>query len=188
MNCGLSQHSGSGLPAQILGVLFGADEYMPTMAFEEFLKSYSKPGITKAVQAEGLAEKPTGKAMREALMAHVGDKRWVPEPATFAAGLPEWKTKLENQAARLAARARLAAQMDEEEGDSYFDTDVTTDSEEDENCEEGGDPDEGQTDQESLSDGDESSHHSTIPDDPRIPSALTELARAMPDRLEVIMV
>ena len=188
MNCGLSQHSGSGLAAQILGVLFGADAYMPTMAFEEFLKSYSKPGITKAVQAEGLAEKPTGKAMREALMAHVGDKRWVPEPATFAAGLPEWKTKLENQAARVAARARLAAQMDEEEGDSDFDTDVTTDSEEDENCEERVDLDEDQTDQESLSDGDESAQHATIPDDPRIPSELTELARAMPDRLEVIMV
>ena len=42
-NCTLSQHSGSGLPAQIMGLLFHADAHIPSMADEAFLKTFSKP-------------------------------------------------------------------------------------------------------------------------------------------------
>ncbi|MEN3177460.1 ParB/RepB/Spo0J family partition protein [Gluconobacter sp. OJA] len=93
LNCDVSMHSGSGLPAQLVGVLFGADQKMPSMAFEAFLKCYSKPGITKAVQAEGLAPQNTGKEMRAALMNHVGEGHWLPEVASFAQAQDVWTQK-----------------------------------------------------------------------------------------------
>ncbi|MBF0859664.1 ParB/RepB/Spo0J family partition protein [Gluconobacter sp. LMG 31484] len=93
LNCDVSMHSGSGLPAQLVGVLFGADQKMPSMAFEAFLKCYSKPGITKAVQAEGLAPQNTGKEMRAVLMNHVGEGHWLPEVASFAQAQDVWTQK-----------------------------------------------------------------------------------------------
>lgn len=93
LNCDVSMHSGSGLPAQLVGVLFGADQKMPSMAFEAFLKCYSKPGITKAVQAEGLAPQNTGKEMRAVLMNHVGEGHWLPEVASFAQAQNVWTQK-----------------------------------------------------------------------------------------------
>ncbi|MBF0856556.1 ParB/RepB/Spo0J family partition protein [Gluconobacter oxydans] len=93
LNCEVSMHSGSGLPAQLVGILFGADQKMPSMAFEPFLKCYSKSGITKAVQAEGLAPQNTGKEMRAALMNYVGEGHWLPEVASFAQAQDVWTQK-----------------------------------------------------------------------------------------------
>ncbi|GCD60720.1 chromosome partitioning nuclease protein ParB [Acetobacter pasteurianus NBRC 3280] len=190
MNCEVSMHSGSGLPAQILGVLFNADAHMPTMAFEDFLKTYSKPGITKAVQAEGLEEKPTGKAMREALMAHVGEKRWVPEPATFATGIPAWKAKIKKQAARAAARAQLDAQTEEDDEIDDQSSDMEHCDEQDvaEADEETLTPEEDVSADDTSSVSETTSSHTELPDDPRIPTQLAELARKMPEHLEIIMV
>ncbi|WP_148300149.1 hypothetical protein [Acetobacter papayae] len=71
-NCTISQHSGSGLTAQIMGLLFDADAQMPNMAFDDFLKCFSKPGIMEAGKALKLLPRNTGKEMRNAIMAHVG--------------------------------------------------------------------------------------------------------------------
>ncbi|GCD54407.1 hypothetical protein NBRC3188_3104 [Acetobacter pasteurianus NBRC 3188] len=190
MNCEVSMHSGSGLPAQILGVLFNADAHMPTMAFEDFLKTYSKPGITKAVQAEGLEEKPKGKAMREALMAHVGEKRWVPEPATFAAGIPAWKAKIKKQAARAAARAQLDAQTEEDDeiDDQSSDMELCDEQDVAEADEKTLTPEEDVSADDTSSVSETTSSHTELPDDPRIPAQLAELARKMPEHLEIIMV
>ncbi|MFT8718486.1 ParB N-terminal domain-containing protein [Acetobacter sp.] len=194
MNCEVSMHSGSGLPAQLLGVLFGADAHMPNMAFEAFLKTYSKPGITKAVKAEGLEEKPTGKAMREALMGHVGEGRWVPEAAGFGEGIAAWKEELARKAKSAAARAKLQAELEDEDEQ---DEDVAESEDLGEEIE-GGDgegsedlapleavapADEPETDEEPPA-----APLSERPADPRIPRELTELARAMPDHFEVVMV
>ncbi len=111
-NCDVSLHSGSGIAAQLLGVLFDADVQMPNMAFDEFLKTFSKAGITTAVEAEGLAAQSTGKLMRAALIAHVGEGRWVPEAAGFAQSTAAWKAKLAKDAHHAA---RLAA--DDDDGD-----------------------------------------------------------------------
>ncbi|MCE2576717.1 ParB/RepB/Spo0J family partition protein [Komagataeibacter sp. FNDCR2] len=97
-NCDVSPYDGSGPQALLLGVLFGADSYMPNMANEEFLKTYSKPGITKALKVEGLAELQTGKLMRAALMNHVGEGgHWVPDAAGFATALEQWTQKLDRR-------------------------------------------------------------------------------------------
>ncbi|GBQ81233.1 ParB N-terminal domain-containing protein [Asaia bogorensis] len=101
-NCGIGFHTASGLSAQLLGVHFNADAYMPSLAFEEFLKTYSKPGITKAVQALGLAEQATGKLMRASLINHVGQGHWVPPEAGFAQAVDVWRAQAAEEARRLA--------------------------------------------------------------------------------------
>lgn len=113
-NCDVSLHSGSGIAAQLLGVLFDADVQMPNMAFDEFLKTFSKAGITTAVEAEGLAAQSTGKLMRAALIAHVGEGRWVPEAAGFAQSTATWKAKLAKDAHHAA---RLAVHAEDDDGD-----------------------------------------------------------------------
>lgn len=190
MNCDVSMHSGSGMPAQLLGVLFGADALMSNMAFEEFLKTYSKPGITKVMKAEGLEEKPTGKAMREALLAHVGKGRWVPEAAGFSEAIPAWKAELARKAKSAAARTEFKARMKEEivEVDDTEEEEVVDEEESDDRA-----PVE-LIEPADSPDADEGS--SAIPAapvskcqvDPRIPRELTELARAMPDHFEVVTV
>lgn len=112
-NCGVSLHSGSGITAQLMGVLFDADSQMPNMAFEDFLKTMSKPGLTKAVQEAGLETGPkdTGKVMRAAMIAHLGEGRWVPPAAGFAQAVPVW-------AGKVAAFASIAEDEEDEDEDA----------------------------------------------------------------------
>ncbi|WP_231098572.1 hypothetical protein [Gluconobacter oxydans] len=114
LNCEVSMHSGSGVPAQLVGVLFGADQKMPSMAFEAFLKCYSKPGITKAVQAEGLAPQNTGKEMRAVLMNHIGEGHWLPEVASFAQAQDVWAQKQKKKQAKIR---ELESVVDDEDLD-----------------------------------------------------------------------
>jgi ParB/RepB/Spo0J family partition protein len=104
-NCTISQHSGSGVTAQLMGLLFDADAQMPNMAFDDFLKCFSKPGIMEAGKALNLLPRNTGKEMRTAIMAHVGPEgRWVPEQAGFGPAMEIWK-------AELAAMERTAEKL-----------------------------------------------------------------------------
>ncbi|MFT9159467.1 MAG: ParB/RepB/Spo0J family partition protein [Acetobacter sp.] len=130
MNCGVSLHSGSGLSAQIMGLMFDADAHMPSMAFEDFLRCYSKPGIMNAGQALGLASQETGKAMRQAILAHVGqDGRWVPEAAGFTDAVQAWKAQIEYATRQAAAWAAADGDDTEEEfPEDGDDADVEGDS------------------------------------------------------------
>lgn len=120
-NCTISQHSGSGLTAQLMGLLFDADAQMPNMAFDDFLKCFSKPGIMEAGKALNLLPRNTGKEMRAAIMAHVGvEGRWVPEQAGFERAIAAWKEKLGRMAWKLGADNSLADDAvddDEEDGE-----------------------------------------------------------------------
>lgn len=120
-NCTISQHSGSGLTAQLMGLLFDADAQMPNMAFDDFLKCFSKPAIMEAGKALKLLPRNTGKEMRTAIMAHVGaDGRWVPEQAGFGPAIDEWKAELNamvRNAERLASLRGGHEADDEEEGE-----------------------------------------------------------------------
>ncbi|MBO1326196.1 ParB/RepB/Spo0J family partition protein [Acetobacter sp. TBRC 12305] len=139
-NCTVSLHSGSGLPAQIMGLLFNADAHMPSMAFEDFLKCYSKPGIMNAGQGLGLAAHETGKGMRQAILAHVGqDGRWVPAAAGFTQGVAAWEAEF----AKKAAQAAAWNADDEEDGleDAEEDDRVEIDDVEDTATQEGGEED-----------------------------------------------
>jgi hypothetical protein len=144
-NCTISQHSGSGLTAQLMGLLFDADAQMPNMAFDDFLKCFSKPAIMEAGKALKLLPRNTGKEMRTAIMAHVGaDGRWVPEQAGFGPAIDEWKAELTamvRNAERLASMRGGHEADDEEEGE--FDHLLTVEEELYETGQEG--PDEAET-------------------------------------------
>jgi ParB/RepB/Spo0J family partition protein len=120
-NCTISRHSGSGVTARLMGLLFNADAQMPNMAFEDFLKCFSKPGIMEAGKALNLLPRNTGKEMRNAIMAHVGPEgRWVPEQAGFGPAAEDWKAKLGDIARRSEMLASLTddhEDADEEEGE-----------------------------------------------------------------------
>jgi ParB family chromosome partitioning protein len=76
--------SGSGLVARLAGTAIGADTYLPNMATEEFLKCLSKAGIQRAVSAQGMAPRNTGREMRAALVKAVGEGTYVHPSARFA--------------------------------------------------------------------------------------------------------
>ncbi|NVN38743.1 chromosome partitioning protein ParB, partial [Komagataeibacter swingsii] len=67
----------------LVGHIVKADDHLPAMADENFLKTLSKSGITKAIKAEGILPRNTGKEMRRALMDHVGQGIWVHPAARF---------------------------------------------------------------------------------------------------------
>jgi hypothetical protein len=118
-NCTISRHSGSGVTARLMGLLFDADAQMPNMAFDDFLKCFSKPGIMEAGKALKLLPRNTGKEMRHAIMAHVGaDGRWVPEQAGFGPAVEDWKAKLADMARRSEMLASLTSDDEGEEEDS----------------------------------------------------------------------
>ncbi|NHN86514.1 ParB/RepB/Spo0J family partition protein [Acetobacter musti] len=73
----------SGEWSVLVGHIVNADARLPTMADEDFLKTLSKPGITKVVQAEGILPRNTGKEMRKALMDRAGQGIWVHPEARF---------------------------------------------------------------------------------------------------------
>ncbi|MBR0560484.1 ParB/RepB/Spo0J family partition protein [Neokomagataea anthophila] len=105
MNCEVSAHSGSGKAALLLGCLFEADRVMPHMAHEDFLKAYSKAGITAVAEALTLEPQDTGKATRAAVLNAVGGGYWVPEVARFASTKTAWSDALRADAERAARDA-----------------------------------------------------------------------------------
>jgi hypothetical protein len=121
-NCTISQHSGSGVTAQLMGLLFDADAQMPNMAFDDFLKCFSKPGIMEAGKGLNLLPRNTGKEMRTAIMAHVGpDGRWVPEQAGFGPAAESWKVKLAAMQRTAEKLASLGAAQDGDDETGEFD-------------------------------------------------------------------
>ena len=76
--------TGSGTVARIAGASIRADDYLPNMAHDDFLTKLSKNGITRAVQAEKLLPRNTGKEMRAALKEHVRQGIYIHPAAWFA--------------------------------------------------------------------------------------------------------
>ena len=121
-NCTISQHSGSGVTAQLMGLLFDADAQMPNMAFDDFLKCFSKPGIMEAGKTLDLLPRNTGKEMRTAIMAHVGlEGRWVPEQAGFGPAIEEWKLNLADMVRRAEMLSSLSGHDDGDDENGEFD-------------------------------------------------------------------
>jgi ParB family chromosome partitioning protein len=84
LNCSKGWH-GSGLVARIAGEAIGADQYLPNMADDEFLKTLSKAGIQRTAREAGVPVLPqTAKEIRAALLRHVGQGRFVLPQARFA--------------------------------------------------------------------------------------------------------
>ncbi|QQX92575.1 ParB/RepB/Spo0J family partition protein (plasmid) [Gluconobacter sphaericus] len=177
MNCEVSMHSGSGMAAELLGCLFNADAHMPTMADEDFLKTYSKPGITKAVQAHGLAPLNTGKEMRAALLNAVGDGHWVPEAAGFAQATGVWTEEVRNRQARRAKWAALTDDLEDEDEDGLecADPEDLENVMDEEGGEDAGDPD--------VTDDEPAEKPDLV-----VPQELVAMQAAMGGRLEILRI
>jgi len=119
VSCASEGQEKSGDPALLLGVLFEANRHLPDFSDEEFLKSYSKGGIIKALRVEGIAPRNTGKEMRAVLVTHLAGARWVPDVARFETVLPAWRDK----ATEAATRAASDVGEDDENDDCPFETD-----------------------------------------------------------------
>ncbi len=76
--------TGSGAVGRIAGSSIKADGYLPNMAHDDFLTKLSKDGITRAVQAEKILPRNTGKEMRAALKEHVRQGIYIHPAAWFA--------------------------------------------------------------------------------------------------------
>ncbi|MBF0889494.1 ParB N-terminal domain-containing protein [Gluconobacter cadivus] len=177
MNCEISMHTGSGMAAELLGCLFNADAHMPSMADEDFLKTYSKPGITKAVQAHGLVPLNTGKEMRAALLNAVGDGHWVPETAGFAQAIGAWTEEVREQQARRAQWVGLKDELEDGDEDDLN----CADAEDLENVmdEEGG---------EDAGEPDVTENEPTETRDLVVPQELVAMQAAMEGRMEILRV
>jgi len=77
--------SQSGPVARIAGDAIGADAHLPNMATAEFLSCLSKAAAEDVAVGLDVPVQPTGKATRGAVIARVGEGRWVYPAALFAA-------------------------------------------------------------------------------------------------------
>ena len=77
--------SQSGPVARIAGDAVGADNHLPNMATAEFLSCLSKAAVEGVALGLHVPVQPTGKATRGAVVARVGEGRWIYPPALFAA-------------------------------------------------------------------------------------------------------
>lgn len=110
--------SSSGLAARHAGVVAGADEYLPTMATEEFLICLSKPAITAAAREHGLAPGNRAKDTRASMIRTFDQRTYVHPAARFALTGEELAAEAE--------RTRLTASVEEEPSDGS-DADETLD-------------------------------------------------------------
>lgn len=76
-------NSQSGMGARHAGTAIGADGYLPNMATSEFLSCLSKQAMQGTASANGVAPRNTGKETRAAMIAQVGQGRFVHPAALF---------------------------------------------------------------------------------------------------------
>jgi len=120
--------SGSGAVARLAGDAIGADAHLPNMATAEFLSALSKAATEGVAIGLGVPVQPTGKATRGAVIARVGEGRWVYPQAVFS-GAAE---VMAEQVARESRRAHWLAGGTDAEADepngTPLDEDLSDDS------------------------------------------------------------
>ena len=76
-------HGDSGAVARIAGDALGANQYLPNMATDDFLKCLSKTAMERAATALNVLPRQTGKATRAALIEHIGQATYILPAARF---------------------------------------------------------------------------------------------------------
>ena len=76
--------SQSGPVARIAGDAVSADNHLPNMATADFLACLSKAAVEGVAVGLNVPVQPTGKATRGAVVARVGEGRWIYPQATFS--------------------------------------------------------------------------------------------------------
>ncbi|MDA8252903.1 MAG: hypothetical protein M0Z28_27570, partial [Rhodospirillales bacterium] len=112
---GMSQ---SGEVARVAGDAIGADRFLPNMATDDVLKCLSKAGIERAATDAGVPALPkTGKEIRAALIAHVGEGTYVLPAARFALSREEVADLQQRIASDEAGRFVVEPLEDDERGE-----------------------------------------------------------------------
>ncbi len=81
--------SQSGIVARIAGETIGADGFLPNMAQDDVLSCLSKPALEALATSQNVRPRPRAKETRAAVIAHVGDGRFVLPAARFALSAEE---------------------------------------------------------------------------------------------------
>ena len=112
---GMSQ---SGVVARVAGDAIGADRFLASMANDDFLKCLSKAGIERAATEAAVPLLPkTGKEIRAALIAHVGEGTYVLPAARFALSREEVADLQQRIASDEAGRFVVEPLEDDERGE-----------------------------------------------------------------------
>jgi len=88
--------SGSGAVACLAGDAVGADAHLPNMATPDFLSCLSKAAVEDVAVGLSVPVQPTGKATRGAVIARVGEGRWIYPAAAFAGAAPTGRDQAED--------------------------------------------------------------------------------------------
>ncbi len=102
--------SRSGMGARHAGMAIDADAYLPNMATSEFLSCLSKQAMQGTASANGVAPRNTGKETRAAMIAQVGQGRFIHPAALFPP-----------TAAELQARRHPGSLVEDEDLDGELD-------------------------------------------------------------------
>jgi len=114
--------SGSGALARLAGDAIGADAHLPNMANAEFLSCLSKAATEGVAIGLGVPVQPTGKATRGAVIARVGEGRWVYPQAVFSGTAEAMADRIAGRTDAEAVGAD-SAPLDEDLGDDGLDED-----------------------------------------------------------------
>lgn len=81
--------SNSGLVSRLAGEAIGADEFLPNMGSEDFLRCLSRQAIEASCAEAGVQPRPKVRETRAALVEHFATEHFVHPSARFAPGLEE---------------------------------------------------------------------------------------------------
>lgn len=110
--------SDSGAVARLAGDVIGADSHLPNMATADFLACLSKAAVEDVAIGLGVPVQPTRKATRGAVIARVGEGRWIYPPAVFSGAGDALAEQVEAERRRTSWMTRPSdAEADTKDGD-----------------------------------------------------------------------
>ena len=115
--------SKSGAVARLAGDAIGADSYLPNMATPEFLSCLSKAAVEGVAVGLSVPVQPTGKATRGAVVARVGEGRWIYPQAMFSGGEEAMAAEVASEQRRASWMTGTASLKADEAADTLLDQD-----------------------------------------------------------------
>ncbi len=132
--------SQSGAVARLAGDAIGADSHLPNMATPEFLSCLSKAAMEGVALGLDVPVQPTGKATRGAVIARVGEGRWVYPQAVFSGGEGAMAAEVASEQRRASWMAGTAGSEADDAADTLPDEDSGGDGLDDHEAVAGFDP------------------------------------------------
>ena len=132
--------SQSGAVARLAGDAIGANAHLPNMATTEFLSCLSKAAMEGVARGLNVPVQPTGKATRGAVIARVGEGRWIYPQAVFSDGAETMAAEVASEQRRASCMAGAADDEADDAADTLPDEDSGRDGLDDGGAAVGADP------------------------------------------------